>query len=276
MSELSLSIIAELGGYNKAKAACEHPFVLFNVQTVREHLLEYRRAHNIFEVGDWVVQTPLSHRGDVQLVNDDLLVQIQYCTSKGVFRHATPAEITAGHRIDESVVEKDAVREAFEKWFIDTYSKFAANGFAERSAINPDNYRNSTVQWQWEAWQARQAEVDELQEDNAKLVKTIDHMIDRNQFLSSVAFTAEEKQKRIDELEREWTECSKQLPPYDKEGARPNYRLLVCLSNRTVTEACYWGDGEFTVNNITMKNVTHWMLLPSPVVEKALGGGNAS
>lgn len=60
-----------------------------------------------------------------------------------------------------------------------------------------------------------------------------------------------------------WTDLTKDLPPFDADGARPCYRLLVQLTHGTVCEAVYWGNKEFyTLNGNIMHNVKAWMLLP--------------
>ena len=96
-----MNLIKELGGYEKAKVILQAVGHEHNAM-----LLEYRRQHNIFEVGDDVV----FNRGNVDLwffsgasevkpydvkvsnkiVRHILLSQI---------RHATDAEIKAGHRL---------------------------------------------------------------------------------------------------------------------------------------------------------------------------------
>lgn len=95
-----MGLIEQLGGYEKAKVI---------LQAVgHEHdamLLEYRRQHNIFEVGDKVIGSKLF---------DDRIFEFQYYlpelsmaviskdgASIGLnqLRHATNAEIAAEHRL---------------------------------------------------------------------------------------------------------------------------------------------------------------------------------
>lgn len=67
-------------------------------------------------------------------------------------------------------------------------------------------------------------------------------------------------------IDREWTDIKDKLPPFDNDGARPCYRLLVSLTHGTVTEVSYWGKGEFYLNGSLVEGVKYWMLLPnSPI-----------
>ena len=94
-----MDLIKQLGGYEKAKVI---------LQAVgHEHdamLLEHRRANNIFEVGDKVVG-----KEDHKLVKTVILIsnglarlkclQFDHVYPLFNFRHATDAEIAAGHRL---------------------------------------------------------------------------------------------------------------------------------------------------------------------------------
>ena len=96
-----MTLIEQLGGYEKAKVI---------LQAVgHEHdamLLEYRRQHNIFEVGDKVIGSKLF---------DDRIFEFQYYLPElsmaviskdgaaiglNQLRHATDAEIKAGKRLE--------------------------------------------------------------------------------------------------------------------------------------------------------------------------------
>lgn len=105
-----MNLIEQLGGYEAAKAEGEEwGFDDF----LNNQLLEYRRQHNIFEVGDEVVFKDSSHAldrcglgsGEVLVIKDidfyDYL--IFECSSHGHgkkwFRHATDEEIKAGRRL---------------------------------------------------------------------------------------------------------------------------------------------------------------------------------
>lgn len=84
-----MSLINDLGGYEKASK------ILRSIG--HEHddaLLEYRREHNIFEVGDLVVLPYKNYRKDVFILDSE---SERIFNLKGiVFRHATHAEIEAG------------------------------------------------------------------------------------------------------------------------------------------------------------------------------------
>lgn len=82
-------------------------------------------------------------------------------------------------------------------------------------------------------------------------------------WLNGALYAFQEQQKKID---REWTDIKDKLPPFDNDGARPCYRLLVSLTHGTVTEVSYWGKGEFYLNGSLVEGVKYWMLLPnSPI-----------
>ena len=102
-----MNLIEQLGGYEKAKVI---------LQAVgHEHdamLLEYRRQHNIFEVGDSVL--PISNYSDqVHFLADWYIenLDFRYTTNSGswgiivkslmdgAWRHATDEEIKAGRRL---------------------------------------------------------------------------------------------------------------------------------------------------------------------------------
>mgnify|MGYP000502928628 CR=1 FL=1 len=109
-----MNLIERLGGYAQAKALRALPAATYDcgIKFKREELelsmLEYRRQHNIFEVGDKVVST---------LNGDDFWMNI-ICVIDGFhksmiitkggghvihhyeFRHATDAEIKAGKRLE--------------------------------------------------------------------------------------------------------------------------------------------------------------------------------
>ena len=125
-----MNLIEQLGGYEKAKsivdkAPCKtytfhnHPYQkgyircfggdgkeYFLVSDIEEALLDYRRQHNIFEVGDKVIGSKLF---------DDRIFEFQYYLPElsmaviskdgaaiglNQLRHATPEEIKAGKRLE--------------------------------------------------------------------------------------------------------------------------------------------------------------------------------
>ncbi|WP_411684280.1 hypothetical protein [Acinetobacter indicus] len=109
-----MNLIEQLGGYEKAKKQVnrlESKGNLVTAEGMKLELLEYRRQHNIFEVGDKVVFEAHfcdEHKGSGY-------GEITYCTmDKRVFkidnyylvfvdeiRHATDAEIKAGKRLPD-------------------------------------------------------------------------------------------------------------------------------------------------------------------------------
>ena len=99
-----MNLIERLGGYEKAKQKySERPFDLA-WHDIGQALLEHRRQHNIFEVGDKVVS--------IDKYSNDMIFTVTELTSKNVFtsmefgeiaysfvRHAKAEEIKAGHRL---------------------------------------------------------------------------------------------------------------------------------------------------------------------------------
>ena len=66
-------------------------------EEVRKECLEYRRANNIFEVGDFIVLLHTNYRSDVFALTKSFK---EIYDEKGiVYRHATDAEIQAGRRL---------------------------------------------------------------------------------------------------------------------------------------------------------------------------------
>ena len=106
-----MNLIEQLGGYERAK----HEFKMIEemtprfpdeVKTNNRLLLEYRRQHNIFEVGDKVVKT------NSKIKHAHIRVVISTSPSGGAvldyqgfpykhpcIRHATDEEIAAGRRL---------------------------------------------------------------------------------------------------------------------------------------------------------------------------------
>ncbi len=107
--ELYEEVISSFGGYNAAKKISESDNIgmILNVVALRERLLEYRRAHNIFEIGDKVIYNFTSLIGEfssyskqsdrhcfVNFEEDHALILIKN------IRHATPEEIAAGRSLE--------------------------------------------------------------------------------------------------------------------------------------------------------------------------------
>ena len=100
-----MNLIEKLGGYEKAKQKySERPFDLAWAD-IGQALLEYRRQHNIYEVGDKVVKASRLNDDKVYWVFEvaDSLNWVK--TSCGafidapMFKHATDEEIKAGRRL---------------------------------------------------------------------------------------------------------------------------------------------------------------------------------
>ena len=113
-----MSIIEQLGGYENSKCYLESCRDMdsiggFTPLQIQEALLEYRRQHNIFEVGDKVMEITDYPDNDVltvKSISDNLLVcESDYLNASYVLsnkhkpcfyvRHATPEEIAAGRRL---------------------------------------------------------------------------------------------------------------------------------------------------------------------------------
>jgi hypothetical protein len=105
-----MNLIEQLGGYEKASKRVKSIDIRTSgYKNIKKALLKYRRENNIFEVGDKVVFEAHFFDGHEGLGYGE----ITYCTmDKRVFeidnyylisideiRHATPAEIKAGHRL---------------------------------------------------------------------------------------------------------------------------------------------------------------------------------
>ena len=113
-----MNLIEQLGGYEKAKRELElkeQNSVLqccsaVTAEMIRDALLEYRRQHNIFEVGDKVVFDAHfcdEHKGSgygeiTYCTMDKRVFEIDnyYLVSIDEIRHANDAEIKAGKRLE--------------------------------------------------------------------------------------------------------------------------------------------------------------------------------
>lgn len=92
-----MNLIEQLGGYERAKHEFEmikemKPIYPVEIETNDRLLLEYRRQHNIFEVGDAMV---IPSRGNGIFHFNTLFSDSDIAEA----RHATDAEIAAGHRL---------------------------------------------------------------------------------------------------------------------------------------------------------------------------------
>ena len=102
-----MNLIEQLGGYAAAKVRLSgSDKSLSYYQELNAALLEYRRHHNIFEVGDVIIHTDFKCIGrfskytgktgalcHIDFGLGDLTALIKH------IRHATDAEISAGHRL---------------------------------------------------------------------------------------------------------------------------------------------------------------------------------
>ena len=105
-------LIENLGGYESAKYKLRDNGSL-HAERLKKALLEYRRQHNIFEIGDSVL--PISNYSDqVHFLADWYIenLDFRYTTNSGswgiivkslmdgAWRHATDEEIKAGKRLE--------------------------------------------------------------------------------------------------------------------------------------------------------------------------------
>ena len=108
-----MNLIEQLGGYERAKYKFEmikemKPVYLGEIETNNRLLLEYRRQHNIFEVGDKVVSRCADKEIRIftyqETIGRNILVKCKkgkgYCYPKKWFSHANDAEIKAGKRLE--------------------------------------------------------------------------------------------------------------------------------------------------------------------------------
>ncbi|KJV46102.1 hypothetical protein VH96_01425 [Acinetobacter indicus] len=116
-----MNLIDQLGGYEKAnskllkmdkilKEVYYSPSDAQKANELRQALLEYRRQHNIFEVGDKVVFEAHfcdEHKGSgcgeiTYCTKDKRVFEIDnyYLVSLDEIRHATDEEIKAGKRLE--------------------------------------------------------------------------------------------------------------------------------------------------------------------------------
>lgn len=111
-------LIANLGGYDKAKHELElkeqgsilQCCAAVTADMIRYALLQYRRQHNIFENGDWVVYEITGTIGDfidhIKLATGHPYCRVDFglCDVGLILlkhiRHATDEEIAAGKRLE--------------------------------------------------------------------------------------------------------------------------------------------------------------------------------
>lgn len=92
-----MSLIEELGGYEKAKENLNDFNESFGYWCdLNKELLEYRKAHSIFEDGDMVIDGLL---GNQVIKYQDSYKFLGNGYVSHFVRHATPEEIKVGHRL---------------------------------------------------------------------------------------------------------------------------------------------------------------------------------
>ncbi len=102
-----MNLIEQLGGYEKAKRELElkeqdsvlQCCIAVTAEMICEALLEYRREHKMYEVGDKYVMLKLWH-DDLMTVEDGEMDEPWW--NERIIRHATDAEIKAGKRLEVS------------------------------------------------------------------------------------------------------------------------------------------------------------------------------
>ena len=113
-----MNLIEKLGGYAQAKALRALPVttydcgVRFSREELERAMLEYRRQHNIFEVGDAVIRkwngrlyyliVDIDNDGQEFLIHHDKGAKFKDCRifdNICNFKHATDEEIKAGRRL---------------------------------------------------------------------------------------------------------------------------------------------------------------------------------
>ncbi|WP_180001204.1 hypothetical protein [Acinetobacter sp. YH12255] len=102
-----MNLIERLGGYEKAKRELqlkEQNSILqccasVTTSMIRSAMLEYRREHKMYEVGDKYVMLKLWH-DDLMTVEDGEMDGPWW--NERIIRHATDVEIEAGKRLEVS------------------------------------------------------------------------------------------------------------------------------------------------------------------------------
>ena len=117
-------MIEQHGGYDNAKKAYNDMREAINQvpskhslenksQVLKAALLAYRRAHNIFEVGDYILPNSKLLSFEPYLLTEDCKIEYKYTTKSGhwgyvlkpylpkAWRHATDEEIKANRRLDQ-------------------------------------------------------------------------------------------------------------------------------------------------------------------------------
>lgn len=101
-----MNLIEQLGGYEAAKNQAKDKSIGFLVD-INNELLEYRRQHNIYEIGDKIVSTLNGSEDWKNAICEILAFHKKMAITTGFscaihhydYRHATPEEIKAGRRL---------------------------------------------------------------------------------------------------------------------------------------------------------------------------------
>ena len=101
-----MNLIEQLGGYEAAKNQAKDKSIGFLVD-INNELLEYRRQHNIYEIGDKIVSTLDGSEDWKNAICEILAFHKKMAITTGFscaihhydYRHATPEEIKAGRRL---------------------------------------------------------------------------------------------------------------------------------------------------------------------------------
>ena len=104
-----MNLIERLGGYENAKERLKRENVLTDsdYNYGQKKLLEYRRQHNIYEIGDKIVSTLNGSEDWKNAICEILAFHKKMAITTGFscaihhydYRHATPEEIKAGRRL---------------------------------------------------------------------------------------------------------------------------------------------------------------------------------
>lgn len=101
-----MNLVEQLGGYERAKSKFRDNGSL-HAERLKKVLLEYRRQHNIYEIGDKIVSTLDGSEDWKNAICEILAFHKKMAITTGFscaihhydYRHATPEEIKAGRRL---------------------------------------------------------------------------------------------------------------------------------------------------------------------------------
>ena len=119
LEETTMNLIEQLGGYDEARKCAvilsekltekqkSNAVFMDAFNALNDELFKYRRANNIFELGDKVVLTNMSDNEVFEYTEYSKGLDLHFFESEHNYghaklsgiRHATPQEIKAGHRL---------------------------------------------------------------------------------------------------------------------------------------------------------------------------------